>query len=308
MKALLFPGQGSQIVGMGSDFFNKYNLVKKIFKQADDKLDFKLSDIILNGPKEKLQLTQITQPAIFTVSYSIFKVLKEELGIKINSFKYFAGHSLGEYSALACSNAISFEDGLYLLNERGKAMQDAVPVGKGMMLAIIGVEINKIEEILKNDSEKGVCEIANDNSEGQVIVSGEKVKVNKLQKILKDKSIRSLPLPVSAPFHCSLMKTAAESLKSKVINTNFVKPLVNIISNVTAQPEYEPERIKELLITQIYSKVRWRETILYMKEKNVNEFIEIGPGKVLTGIIKRMLKSNIIKNINSVEDMKELKE
>ena len=307
MKALLFPGQGSQIVGMGSDFFNKYNLVKKIFKQADDKLNFKLSDIILNGPKEKLQLTQITQPAIFTVSYSIFKALKEELGIEIDSFKYFAGHSLGEYSALACSNSISFEDGLYLLNERGKAMQDAVPVGKGMMLAIIGVEINKIEEILKNNSEKGVCEIANDNSEGQVIVSGEKVKVSKLQKILKDKSIRSLPLPVSAPFHCSLMKGAAESLKSKVINTNFVKPLVNIISNVTAQPEYEPERIKELLITQIYSKVRWRETILYMKEKNVNEFIEIGPGKVLTGIIKRMLKSNIIKNINTIEDMKEFK-
>ena len=174
MSALLFPGQGSQIVGMGSEFYNNFDIVKKIFKDADEKLNYSISKLILNGPEDQLQLTQNTQPSILTVSFSIFKVLKEEFNFDFNTFNYFAGHSLGEYSALVCSESLKFEDALYLLYERGKAMQEAVPVGKGSMLAILGAKIKDISDLLNSLKEKGVCEIANDNADGQVIVSGDK--------------------------------------------------------------------------------------------------------------------------------------
>ncbi len=305
MKALLFPGQGSQLVGMGSDFYKKYDMVKKIFDEADNSLNFKLSKIILEGPKDKLQLTQITQPAIFTVSYAIFSVLKKEFNI--DTFKYFAGHSLGEYTALSCSDSLSLKESLYLLNERGKAMQEAVPVGEGSMLAVLGSDISSINILISENIKSGICEIANDNSDGQIILSGEKKTISNFQKILKDKKIKSIPLPVSAPFHCSLMKKAADSLKPKIYNTNFKKPRIEVISNVTAKPESDPNKIKELLVSQIYSKVRWREIILFMKEKGVLEFVEVGPGKVLSGLLKRMINSGSIKNINTVEDLDSFK-
>ena len=196
MGALLFPGQGSQIVGMGSEFFNNFEKVKKIFNEADQKLNFPISKIILNGPEDKLQLTQNTQPAILIVSYSIFKILKEEFNFDLNQIKYFAGHSLGEYSALVCSGSLNFLDALYLLHERGKAMQEAVPLGKGAMIAVLGININEVKEFVlkfQNDN-SGICEIANDNAEGQVIISGDSDSIKKFQLFIREKKIKSVPL------------------------------------------------------------------------------------------------------------------
>ena len=308
MSALLFPGQGSQTVGMGIEFYTNFELVKKIFKEADDKLKYPISKIILEGPEDKLQLTQNTQPAILTVSYSIFRVLKDEFGFDFSSFKFFAGHSLGEYSALVCSDCLNFEDALHLLHERGKAMQEAVPIGKGSMIAILGMKIQEILSLLKlQNNDGGVCEIANDNANGQVIVSGNKEKVESFQNILKEKKIKSIPLKVSAPFHCSLMKPAANIMKDKIKITNFKKPQFRIINNVNANPEENPENIKSLLIEQIFSTVKWRESILKMREEGVKNFVEIGPGKVLTGMVKRTVKDAIGFSINSIADIKNLK-
>ena len=226
MSALLFPGQGSQTVGMGSEFYSSFELVKKIFKEADEKLNYPISKLILEGPENELQLTKNTQPAILTVSYSIFKVLKDEFNFDFSPFKYFAGHSLGEYSALVCSGSLNFNDALYLLHERGKAMQEAVPVGKGKMIAILGIKTEEIKDIFKlTQKVEGVCEIANDNAEGQVIVSGNKERIEFLENTLKEKKIKSIPLKVSAPFHCSLMKPAANIMKDKIANTKFNNPL-----------------------------------------------------------------------------------
>ena len=307
MNSLLFPGQGSQIVGMGSEFYNNFDIVKKIFKDADEKLNYSISKLILNGPEDQLQLTQNTQPSILTVSFSIFKVLKEEFNFDFNTFNYFAGHSLGEYSALVCSESLKFEDALYLLYERGKAMQEAVPVGKGSMLAILGAKIKDIYDLLNSFKEKGVCEIANDNADGQVIVSGDKDSVASFQSLLKEKKIKSIPLKVSAPFHCSLMKSAADKMSNKIKNTNFRSPTHSILSNVTAKIEKNPENIKKLLIDQIFSTVKWRETIINISNEGVSNFVEIGPGKVLTGMVKRTVKNVNCFSINSIDDIKNLK-
>ena len=309
MSALLFPGQGSQVVGMGYDFYNSFDLVKKIFKQADEKLTYPISKIILEGPEDQLQLTKNTQPAILTVSYSIFKVLKEEFEFDLSSFKYFAGHSLGEYSALVCAESLNINDALYLLHERGKAMQESVPVGMGSMIAILGMEINEISDLLNNiNNNKGICEIANDNANGQVIISGSKDNIDALQKTLKDRKKKSIPLKISAPFHCSLMKPAAEIMKDKINNTKFNDPLPKIVNNVTAKPENNSSIIKKLLIDQIFSTVRWRESIINMSDGGVKNFIEIGPGKVLIGMVKRTVKNANCFSINSIADIKNLKD
>ena len=307
MSALLFPGQGSQVVGMGHEIFKNFEIVKKIFKQADEKLKYSISKLILDGPEDELQLTQNTQPAILTVSYSIFKVLKDEFGFNFSSFKYFAGHSLGEYSALVCSESLNFSDALYLLHERGKAMQDAVPVGKGSMLAVLGVEAEEINNLLRLKKEKkGICEIANDNADGQVIVSGDKESIVSFKNLLKGKKIKSIPLRVSAPFHCSLMKPAAKIMENKINNTKFDNPLFKIINNVTAEPENNSIKIKKLLIDQIFSTVKWRESIIKMSESGVVNYVEIGPGKILTGMVKRTLKEANCFSINSIADIKNL--
>ncbi|MGA0823081.1 MAG: ACP S-malonyltransferase [Pelagibacteraceae bacterium] len=306
MKAILFPGQGSQVVGMGSEFYNNFSSVKEIFNSADEKLKFKLSKVILEGPEDQLKLTQNTQPAILTVSYAIFKILKEEFNYNFENTKYFAGHSLGEYSALLCAGSLSFEDALYLLFERGKSMQEAVPVGKGGMLAVLGSENEEIEDCIKKIKSKGVCEIANDNAPGQIIVSGNIELIQELQNILKENKKKSIMLPVSAPFHCSLMNAAATNMKSKIENVNFTKPNYEIITNVSASPTNDPVKIKKLLVEQIYSKVRWRESILYMANQNITEYLEIGPGKVLTGLVKRILPSANSSSINSIEDIKNI--
>ena len=309
MKTLLFPGQGSQNIGMGLEFYQKFDIVKKLFSLADDTLGFRLSKIILEGPDNELKLTQNTQPAIMTVSYSIFKVLKDEFNFDFSSFKYFAGHSLGEYSALVCAGALDFNDALYLLRERGKSMQEAVPVGKGSMIAVLGMSINEINNLIQSrDNKKGICEIANDNADGQVIISGDKDSVQILQTSLKEKKIKSILLKVSAPFHCSLMKPAAEAMKEKINNTKFNNLLFKVINNVTAKVESDTEIIKKLLIEQISSTVKWRESIINMSKNGVTNFIEVGPGKVLTGTVKRTIKNSNCFSINSITDIKNLQD
>ena len=307
MNALLFPGQGSQAVGMGLEFYSNFELVKKIFKEADEKLNYSISKLILEGPTDELQLTKNTQPAILTVSYSIFKVLKEEFNFNFASCKNFAGHSLGEYSALVCANSIDFGDALHLLHERGKAMQDAVPVGEGSMIAVLGLNIDEIKTLINNvNDSKGVCEIANDNAEGQVIISGNKNSVKLLQDLLKKNKVKSIPLKVSAPFHCSLMKPAAEIMREKINNTTFSKPLFKIINNVTAKSEENIDDIKKLLIKQIFSTVKWRESIIEMSKSGIKNYIEVGPGKVLTGMVKRTVKNVNCFSINSISDIKNI--
>ena len=307
MCSILFPGQGSQVVGMGYEFYNNFDFVKKIFKEADEKLDFPISRMILEGPTDQLQLTKNTQPAILIVSYSIYRVLKDEFNFNNKSIKYFAGHSLGEYSALVCSNALDFSDALFLLHERGKAMQNAVSVGKGSMIAILGLNFDEIDQLLKNRKDiKGVCEIANDNADGQVIVSGDKSNIDELQITLKEKKIKFIPLKVSAPFHCSLMKPAAEIMKTKIDSIKFKNPSFKIINNVTAKAEIESNIIKKLLLDQIFSTVKWRESLNYMSNSGVKNFIEIGPGKTLTGMVKRTIKNANCFSINSITDIKNL--
>jgi len=304
MRAVLFPGQGSQYVGMGSDFYKKFDLVKKIFSKVDDTLGFSLSKLILDGPEEELKLTQNTQPAIMTIGVSIFNVLNQEFGLELKDSKFFAGHSLGEYTALVCAGSLTIEKAAYLLNERGKSMQDAVPPGEGAMMAILGMTIDEVEKEIKVLSKEESCEIANDNSNGQVVVSGKKIAIENFNKKLKDKKKKGIILPVSAPFHCSLMKKAAENMKSKIQSTDFLQPNPKIISNVTAKEEEDVNKIKPLLIDQITSKVRWRESINYMIKEGVSHFLEIGPGKVLSGLVKKINKDLKISNINSIEDIK----
>tara|TARA_B100001939_G_scaffold328775_1_gene324396 strand:+ start:988 stop:1923 length:936 start_codon:yes stop_codon:yes gene_type:complete len=305
MSTLLFPGQGSQVIGMGQEFYSNFEFVKKIFKEADAKLGYPISKIILEGPENELQLTKNTQPAILTVSYSIFKVLKEEFNFDLNKYKYIAGHSLGEYSALVCAEALDFGDALYLLHERGKAMQDAVPIGNGLMIAVLGLKTEEIKKLIdKSDNIPGVCEIANDNADGQVIVSGDKASVTSFQNILKEKKIKTIPLKVSAPFHCSMMKPAAEKMKEKILNTKFTTPKIKIINNVTARAEDDSVKIKNLLVDQIFSTVRWRESLINMSKNGVKIFVEIGPGKALTGMVKRTIKEANCFSINSIADIK----
>jgi len=304
MRALLFPGQGSQYVKMGSDFFEKYDLVKEIFHTVDKTLGFSLSNIILNGPDTELKLTKNTQPAVMMVGVSIFKVLKEHFNFNIEKFKFFAGHSLGEYTALVCSGSLSLDKAAYLLHERGKAMQEAVPADHGAMTAILGMPIDEVEKEISFLPKNEICEIANDNSYGQVVVSGSKKAVELLNDNVKKKNKRGIVLPVSAPFHCSMMNAALIKMKSKIENTVFLKPNPSIISNVTAKEENNVESIKKLLIKQITSRVRWRESVDYMIEEGVNDFVEIGPGKVLSGLVKKINKNVKISNINSIGDLK----
>ncbi len=306
MFSVIFPGQGSQTIGMGKEFFEKYSLVKDLFNQADETLGISLSKIILEGPKEELDFTINTQPAIFLVSYSIFQVIKNEFNIDLNKARYFAGHSLGEYSALSSSNHLNFSDTIRLLRIRGEAMQNAVPKGEGGMLAVLGSQVEIIETILRENENNFVAEIANDNSEGQIVLSGKNDDLAKLIELLKSKNIKNIKLPVSAPFHCKLMKKATEVMKKEIEKANFQVSKNALISNVTAKEILNKDELKKLLINQIENRVRWRESVINMIKEGVNHFIEIGPGKVLSGLIKRIDKNVKINTINSESDIKEL--
>ena len=307
MFSVIFPGQGSQIVGMGKEFYNKYSRVKKLFKEADEVLDFKLSNIILDGPEEDLNLTANTQPAIFLISYSIFSVIKNEFNIDLHKAKYFAGHSLGEYSALSCAGYLNFNQTIKILRIRGNAMQNSVPEGEGGMLAVLGSSIEYIEKILRENKKFFQADIANDNSNGQIVISGRTKDLKNLSEFLKTNKIKNIKLPVSAPFHCSLMKNATEIMKSELQKIDFQKSNNILISNVTANEILDEKELKELLINQIEMRVRWRESILNMINKGVDQFIEIGPGKVLSGLIKRIYKDIKITSINQQSDIESLK-
>ena len=307
MFSVIFPGQGSQIVGMGKDFFEKYNLVKELFKEADETLGISLSKIIMEGPKEELDLTINTQPAIFLISYSIFQVVKKEFNIDLNQAKYFAGHSLGEYSALSSANYLNFSDTIKLLRIRGNAMQNAVPKGEGGMLAVLGSTVEIIEDILKENQNNFLAQIANDNSQGQIVLSGKNTDLVKLIEVLKSKNIKNIKLPVSAPFHCQLMNKATDVMKKEIEKANFQDSKNILISNVTADEISNKEKLKKLLIDQIENRVRWRESVINMINKGIKQFIEIGPGKVLSGLVKRIDKNVKINTINNESDIKDLK-
>ena len=307
MFSLVFPGQGSQTVGMGKDFFDKYELVRDLFQQADESLGINLSKIILDGPKEELDLTINTQPAIFLISYSIFQVMKKKFNIDLDNAKYFAGHSLGEYSALCTANYLGFSDTIKLLKIRGDAMQNAVPKGEGSMLAVLGSKIEIIENLLNENKNNFITQIANDNSEGQIVLSGRNTDIEKLVKVLKSKNIKNIKLPVSAPFHCQLMNNATEIMRNEIQKLNFTDSKNKLISNVTAKEISNKEELKKLLIDQIENRVRWRESVVHMINNGVNNFIEIGPGKVLSGLIKRIDKNVKINTINNESDIKDLK-
>ena len=304
MFSVIFPGQGSQIVGMGKDFYNKYDLVKNLFKEADETLGFSLSKLILEGPKEDLNLTENTQPAIFLLSYSIFSLVREEFNINLNKANFFAGHSLGEYTALTCAGVLTFSDTLKILKIRGKAMQNSVPKGVGGMVAILGSEIEKIEKIIEENKNNYECFIANDNSNGQIVVSGNVKDLEKMILDLKSNSIKNIKLPVSAPFHCKLMNKATEIMSEEIVKLNFKEAKNILISNVTGKEISNSSELKNLLVKQIESRVRWRESVLLMINKGVSQFIEIGPGKVLSGLIKRIDKNVKVSAINNEEDIK----
>ena len=306
MFSVIFPGQGSQIVGMGKDFFEKHEIVKKLFKEADETLEFNLSKLILDGPKNELDLTINTQPAIFLISYSIFQVVKRDFNIDLNEAKYFAGHSLGEYSALSCAGYLNFGETIKILRLRGDAMQNSVPKGEGGMLAILGLKINELEKILQDNQNNFEAQIANDNSDGQIVLSGKTKDIQILSEFLKDKKIKNIKLPVSAPFHCNLMSKATEVMTKELQKLNFKQSKNILISNVTANEISNIEDLKSLLIKQIEKRVRWRETILYMINKGVSQFIEIGPGNVLSGLVKRINKDVKISSINSQSDIEGL--
>ena len=306
MFSVVFPGQGSQAVGMGKKFYDRYDLVKDYFKEADESLNFSLSKIILEGPKSDLDLTLNTQPAIFLISYSIFNVIKKEFNIDLNNAKFFAGHSLGEYSALSCAGYIKFSDTIKILKIRGEAMQNAVPKGVGGMVAVLGSNIKNIENILKDNKNNFNLEIANDNSEGQIVVSGKLSDLEKFCEVLKSLGIKNIKLPVSAPFHCILMNNATKIIENEIKKIDLSKGFNTLMSNVTADKINQITQIKDLLIKQIESRVRWREIVINMINNGVNNFIEIGPGKVLSGLIKRINKEVKVQSINSEEDINNL--
>ena len=306
MFSVIFPGQGSQVVGMGKDFFDKYDLVKNLFKDADEVLNFPISKLILDGPKDKLDLTVNTQPAIFLISYSIFNLLVKEFDIDLHKANYFAGHSLGEYSALSSAGYLSFSDTIKLLKARGDAMQNAVPNNQGGMIAVLGSSIEIIEKILKDNENKFLLQIANDNSDGQLVLSGKLDDIGRFAEFLKSKSIKNIKLPVSAPFHCSLMSKATEIMKKEIEQSTFQDGKNILISNVTADEIRDKEQLKKLLIDQIENRVRWRESVIKMIKKGTNQVIEIGPGKVLSGLVKRIDRNVRINTINNDNDIKEL--
>ena len=305
MFSVIFPGQGSQVVGMSNELHSKFDLVKKLFKDADQVLNFPISKVILEGPKEELNLTENTQPAIFLVGYSIFNLIKQEFGLDLNKAKFFAGHSVGEYTALASSGVIGFEEALKLLKIRGNAMQSEVPKNEGCMVVVLGSYIATIEDLIKIKNHR--CFIANDNSTGQLVISG---RVNDLQNFindLKNLRIKNIILPVSGPFHCELMNKATKVMQSELNKLNFKNGKNILISNVSANPMQNSNEIQGLLIKQIESRVRWRASVHDMIEAGIDQVSEIGSGKVLSGLIKRINRTVKVNATNNEEDINIIK-
>ncbi len=306
-KVYVFPGQGSQKVGMCREIYDAFPEARAVFEEVDDTLNQKLTKIIFEGSEADLNLTYNTQPALMVVSLAIFRIIERELGDKLKDSLCFAGHSLGEYSALAAAGVINLSDAAKLLRIRGKAMQDAVPVGIGAMAAILGMEQKELQEVLIASRRGQVCSIANDNCAGQLVISGHLEAVERAMVLATERGARkSLLLPVSAPFHCKLMAPAADIMKDALQQVEFKAPLVPILTNVTADFEKDPEQIRNHLVTQVTGQVRWRESMETLGSMNVSEIIEVGSGKVLTGLNKRIVPDVKLTAINTPADLDQL--
>jgi len=304
-RAIIFPGQGSQSVGMGRGLATQFPEAREVFEAVDDALGEKLSAIIWKGPEEELTLTENAQPALMAVSLATFRVL-ESRGFSLSEHaEYVAGHSLGEYSALAASGALSLEDTAKLLRIRGKAMQQAVPVGVGAMAALLGPDFNTVVEIAaKASTDDEICSAANDNAPGQVVISGSAAAVARAIDLAKEAGAkRAVELPVSAPFHCSLMSPAADAMRDALADVQISVPQVPIVTNVTAASTSDPEEIRSRLVEQVTGSVRWRESVEWLSQNNVTELVEVGSGKVLTGLARRINRDLVASAINEVEDV-----
>ncbi|MCD6075562.1 MAG: fabD [Rhodospirillales bacterium] len=304
-RAFVFPGQGSQEVGMGRDLAEAFAVAREVFEEVDDALGFNLRRVMLEGPEAELQLTENAQPALMAMSLAVLRVLQTqsnfELGTKCS---FVAGHSLGEYSALTAAGTFALADAARVLKERGRAMQQAVPVGKGAMAALLGVELEAAEEIAAAAAQGGVCAAANDNAPGQIVISGDADAVDRALAIAAERGFkRAIKLPVSAPFHCALMQPAADRMAEVLAATKISFPAVPVIANVTAVPTSDPDEIRKLLVEQVTSRVRWRECVLAMKAHNVDTVVEIGAGKVLTGLTKRIDKELTGISVSSPADV-----
>jgi [acyl-carrier-protein] S-malonyltransferase len=293
-RAFIFPGQGSQAVGMGLALSQSFGAARLVFEEVDEALKQKLSKVMFEGPESDLTLTENAQPALMAVSIAALRVMETEGGWRLaDKVAYVAGHSLGEYSALAAAGALTLTDAARLLKLRGQAMQKAVPVGAGAMAALVGPDLEQVQKIAKQAAEETdkVCSVANDNSPGQVVVSGAKEAVEKAVAIAAEQGVRrSVMLPVSAPFHCALMQPAADAMEEALAEATIRQPAVPVIANVTAQPVSDPATIAKLLVQQVTATVRWRESILAMKSLGVDKVFEVGAGKVLAGLVKRIDK------------------
>ena len=291
--AFVFPGQGSQAVGMGKDLAANFPAAKAVFDEIDAALGQKLSQIMWEGPQETLTLTENAQPALMAHSMAVMRVLEAEKGLKLaDKAKFVAGHSLGEYSALAAAGAFSIGDAARLLKLRGQSMQKAVPVGQGAMAALLGVGLEVAQKIAADAAQGDVCDIANDNEPTQVVLSGHKTAIDRVAEVGKKHGLRrAIPLPVSAPFHCSLLKPAADAMAEALAKVEVRKPVVPVVANVLAAPIDDPAEIKRRLIEQVTGTVRWRECVLAMAAAGVTTLIEAGSGKVLTGLAGRIDKS-----------------
>ena len=289
-RAFVFPGQGSQAVGMGQRLAEASTIAREVFEEVDDALGQRLSRLMFEGPQEELTLTANAQPALMAVSVALVRTLEKDGGKRLADIaSYVAGHSLGEYSALAAAGAIGLSDTTRLLRLRGEAMQAAVPVGEGAMAALLGLEIPDVQEIVAAASEVGICAIANDNTPGQIVVSGSTAAVQRATELAKDKGARrAIMLDVSAPFHCQLLQPAADAMREALATISVDEPTVPLIANVTAAPIFDPEDIRRLLVEQVTATVRWRECVLAMKGLNVDTLVEMGGGKVLTGMVRRI--------------------
>ncbi|MEK9678830.1 MAG: ACP S-malonyltransferase [Rhodospirillaceae bacterium] len=303
--ALIFPGQGSQAVGMGKDLADAFPEAKAVFEQVDDALGQNLSEIMFEGPEDQLTLTENTQPALMAMSMAIMAVLESRHGFNIGSqATCVAGHSLGEYSALAAAKAFGLADTARLLKSRGKSMQVAVPVGEGAMAAVLGIEMDVAEAIAAEAAQSEVCTAANDNAPGQIVLSGATAAIERAVEIAKEKGAkRSILLPVSAPFHCAMMAPAADVMADELAAIDIQIPAVPIVANVTAASTSDPAQIRSLLVEQVTSRVRWRECILAMKDMGVTTFVEVGAGKVLTGMIRRIDSDLSGVSVQSLEDI-----
>jgi [acyl-carrier-protein] S-malonyltransferase len=307
--AFVFPGQGSQAVGMGKGLAEAFALARRVFEEVDAALDERLSDIIWNGPAERLTLTENAQPALMAVSLAAMRVLETEAGVDLQRDAAFvAGHSLGEYSALAAAQSLSIADAARLLRTRGRAMQKAVPVGVGAMAALIGLELGDVKAIAAEAAGVGVCAAANDNGGGQVVLSGERTAVERAVEIAKVRGAkRAMLLPVSAPFHCPLMQPAADAMAEALSKVAIKAPLVPLVANVLARPIEEPASIVRCLVEQVTGTVRWRESVLFMVQAGVTSFHEIGAGKVLTGLIKRIAETASTSSVGTPDDVARFK-